>query len=152
MSHLTRATRRHTIDLRQLALGDYIILVASVILFFALLLNWWASGQNVNAFQHSWLYAVITLVFLLITIVLVTYPLFQPEFRLPPLPVATPPLLLILAFLILLSVVYELGRYVGVDNVGIAPGFGLWLAFIASLVYLLGALIKWGARLRAHSR
>jgi hypothetical protein len=44
--------------------------------------------------------------------------------------------------------VFELGRYSGVDNPTVSPGLGIWLAVLASVVYVFGAVIKWGSRLR----
>lgn len=148
MARPTRVTRYRTLDLTRLTAGDFAILGASALLFLALFVNWWANGQNVNALEHSSLYVTVSLVLLLVTVVLVIYPTLEPEFDLPPLPFATPLVLLGIGLVVLIMAVFELGRYIGVDNVGITPGIGPWLAIIASAIYLLGATVKWGSRPR----
>ncbi|HZT96692.1 MAG TPA: hypothetical protein VFB34_07625 [Chloroflexota bacterium] len=148
MGRPTRDVRRRSFDFSDLNAGDYVVLAATVVMFIALLGNWWVNGLAVNAAYHSQLYFVIELVLLLLTVVLVVYPLVHSELGLRPLPFATPPIMLAIGFLLLLTTTYELGRYTGVGVIGIGAGFGLWMAFVAAWVYLLGAVIKWGGRQR----
>jgi len=124
------------------------MLLVSIVMFFALTLNIWVRNESVNSLAHSGWYFVIMLILLLLTLVLVIYPVLETEMGLPPLPFATPPVLLATGFLILLTTTYELGRYDGVGAVTVSAGIGLWLTFICSIVYLLGALIKWAGRER----
>lgn len=147
MARPTReARRRSTAD--QISAGDYIVLVMSAVLFVALLPNWWVHGANINSLKFSQLYFVIMLVLILITLGLLVYPILQSEAHLRPLPFATPPVFLLIGFLMLLGTVYELGRYQGVVPSSVTPGFGLILALIGTIVYLGGAIIKWGSRQR----
>jgi magnesium-transporting ATPase (P-type) len=134
--------------LNRLGPGDYLMLLVSILLFLALTLNIWIRNESVNSLEHSGWYFIIMLVLILLTLVLVVYPVLETELSLPPLPFATPPVLLATGFLILLTTTYELGRYNGVGAVTVSAGIGLWLAFICSIVYLLGALIKWAGRER----
>ncbi len=127
------------------------MLLVSIVMFFALTLNIWVSNENVNSLAHSGWYFIIELILLLLTLVLVVYPVLESELSLPPLPFATPPVLLATGFLILLTTTYELGRYDGVGAVTVSAGIGLWLTFICSIVYLIGALIKWAGRERRRA-
>ncbi len=127
--------------------GDFGILIASVLLFVALIPNWWASGQSFNAVKYSVVYFVIVLVLILVTIGLILYPLMESEAGIRALPFATPPLFLSIGFLLLLITTFELGRYDGVGS-AFRAGFGLWLAEICCVVYLIAGLVKWGSRER----
>lgn len=147
MARPTRDVRRRSLNIGNLSAGDYVLLVVSFVLFLALILNWWVSGASVNAVKFSQFYFVIVLILILVTLGLIVYPLLEAEANLRPLPFATAPLLLAIGFLLLLMTTYELGRYNGIGST-VNPGFGLWLAFVCSWLYLLGALIKWGSRQR----
>lgn len=148
MARPTRDVRRRSVGLGHLAAGDFIVLLVSLLLFFALIINWWVSNASLNAVKYSQLYFVIVLILILATVGLVMYPILESEANLRPLPFATPTILLAIGFLILLMTTYELGRYEGVGLGNVGPGFGLWLAFVCSWLYLLGALVKWGSRQR----
>lgn len=148
MARPTRDVRRRSLNLNRLGAGDYIMLLVCIVMFFALTLNIWVSNESVNSLEHSAWYFTVELVLLLLTLVLVVYPVLESELSLPALPFATPPILLATGFLILLTTTYELGRYDGVEQVNLSAGIGMWLAFICSIVYLIGAVIKWASRER----
>lgn len=149
MARPTRDVRPTALNVANLNAGDGIMLVVVVLLFVALVFNWWVSGQGVNAVKFSELYFVVVLILILVTIGLIVYPMIQSEAGIRPLPFATPPVLLLVGFVILLTTTYELGRYDAVGTTTVSAGFGLWLAFVCSWLYLVGALIKWSSRERA---
>jgi hypothetical protein len=51
-----------------------------------------------------------------------------------------------LGAVLLLIFVYELGKYACFQCQGVSRGFGIWLALISSVIYLIGAVIRWGSR------
>jgi len=148
MARPTRDTRRRLVNAGELGSGDWIMLGSSLLLFIALIAGWWVSGGNDNAAWQSGWYFVFMLILILITIVLVAYPAFQSEARLPALPFNTPPVFILIGFVMFLMTFYELGRYQGVLQSTISPGFGIYLALISSALYLVGAMVKWGNRER----
>jgi len=151
MARPTRDVRRRALNVAHLDAGDWLILFASVLLFIALIVNWWVRGGSVNSAWRSEVYFVVMLLMILATIVLVAYPMLEAEMGTRPLPFATPPILILIGLVIFLSTLYELGRYEGVAQPTISPGFGVFLALICSALYLVGALIKWGSRERRLS-
>ena len=148
MARPTRDMRRPTINVGDLNSGDWIVLGASLLLFIAIIANWWVSGGSDNAAWKSGIYFILMLLMILATIFLAFYPTVRSEFNLPQLPWATPPLFILIGFIIFLATLYELGRYTGVAQATVSPGFGIYLALICSLLYLMGALVKWGSRER----
>jgi hypothetical protein len=89
---------------------------------------------------------VVVIVFFLATLFLVIYPTVAAEFGLPPLPFSTPLFFLTMGSILLLMFTYELGKYACIECQGVSRGFGIWVAWISSFVYILGAIIKWGSR------
>ncbi|HEV3310214.1 MAG TPA: hypothetical protein VG815_06835 [Chloroflexota bacterium] len=148
MARPTRDVRRRTFSVAGFSAGDWIILAATVLLFIALIVNWWTGQGSLNSVRYSQVYFVIMLVLILFTIVLVGYPMLESEARLRPLPFASPPIVILIGFVMFLATIFELGRYEGVAQTTVSPGFGIYLALICSCVYLVGALIKWGSRER----
>ncbi len=154
MARPTRDQRRQALRIGDLNSGDWIMLGASVLLFIALIANWWVANQNDNALWQSGVYFIVILVLILATIALVVYPSLQTEMNLPALPFAPPPVFIAIGFVMFLLTLYELGKYTGVFQTTVSPGFGIYLALICALIYLIGALVKWGGRerrLRASS-
>ena len=41
---------------------------------------------------------------------------------------------------------YEFGKYACFQCQGVSRGFGIWLALISAVIYLVGAVIRWGSR------
>jgi len=148
MGRPTRDIRRRALNVGDLNSGDWIMLGASTLLFIALIANWWVAGDSVNAAWRSGLYFILMLLVILATVVLAMWPLLRMESRLPALPFATPPVFIMIGFIIFLATIYELGRYTGVLHTTVSPGFGIYLAMICSVIYLIGALVKWGSRER----
>lgn len=148
MARPTRDIRRRATNIGPLESGDWLLLGSSVLLFFAVVVNWWVSGGHVNAAKFSLAYFVVMLMLIIGTIGLICYPLFQAEASLPAIPLATPPLYLVIGVVMVVASIYELGRYEGVAQPTVSPGFGLYLAIVSSLLYALGALLKWASRQR----
>jgi hypothetical protein len=90
--------------------------------------------------------AVIVIVFFLATIFLVIYPALSPDLGLPPLPFSTPVVFLTMGAILLLMFTYELGKYACIQCAGLNRGIGIWVALISSILYIVGAVIKWGSR------
>jgi magnesium-transporting ATPase (P-type) len=148
MARPTRDVRRSTLNVARLESGDWIILGSSVLLFIALIVNWWVSGGSFNSVHWSKLYFLGMLILILATIVLTAYPMLEAESGFRPLPFAIPPVFLLIGFIMFLATIYEFGRYQGVQQPTVSPGFGLYLALVCCTLYLVGALIKWGSRER----
>lgn len=148
MGRRTREPRRAALNIAELNAGDFVMLAACGVLFLALILNWWVGGDTDNAVWKSSGYFILMLLLILATVVLAIYPLLQSESSLPRLPFATPPMFIAIGFVIFLSTLYEFGRYTGVLQHTVSPGFGIYLALVCGLLYLVGALIKWGSRER----
>lgn len=149
MARPTRDVRRRTFNIGQLGSGDWVLFAATFALFIALIVNWWTGGSGaVNSVRFSEIYFVAMLILILATIALITYPVIQSEVNLRPLPFATPPIMILIGLIIFCATVYECGRYQGVAQTTVSPGFGIYLALICAVVYLVGALIKWGSRER----
>lgn len=148
--HYVRARRRGFLDLRRLEIGDYIVLLASLFTVASLFMTWFITSvpraHGEWAFTYSEVASVVVIVFFLTTIFLVLYPAAAAQMGLPPLPFATPVVLLTMGSILLLLFTYELGKYDCVLCQGVSRGFGVWVAFIAAWVYIAGALIKWGSR------
>lgn len=145
-----RVRQRRFLDLRQLTIGDYIVLLASLFTVASLFMTWFVTSlprpHGEWAFTYSEVASVVVIVFFLATIFLVLYPVIAQEMGLAPLPFATPVVFLTLGSILLLLFTYELGKYDCVLCQGVSRGFGVWVAFIAAWVYIAGAVIKWGSR------
>jgi len=150
MARPTRETRRRALNVGDLGSGDWIMLGACLLLFIALIANWWDGDAPENAVWKSGIYFTIMLILILLTVVLALYPLLRTEVKLPDLPVATPPVFILIGFVIFLFTLFELGRFEGVHQLDVSPGFGLYLALICGAIYLVGALVKWGSRERSQ--
>ncbi len=146
-----RVRRRSFIELHQITLGDYIILasaaVATISLFLPWLVNNAPGAHNEWAFTYSELAAVIIIVFFLATLFLVIYPSLSPDLGLPALPISTPLIFLAMGGLMLLLFTYELGKYDCIECQGlVSRGLGVWIGLIASIIFIVGSVIKWGSR------
>lgn len=145
-----RPRRRGFFDLRELTIGDYIILIASIFTVASLFMTWFVTTvprpHGEWAFTYSEVASVVVIVFFLATVFLVLYPILSSHLRLPPLPFATPLVFLAMGSVLLLLFTYELGKYDCVLCQGVNRGFGVWVAFIAAWVYIAGAVVKWGSR------
>jgi hypothetical protein len=146
-----RTRRRSFIDLRRITIGDYVVLFAALFSAISLFLPWFVSStttgsHNQWAFTNSEIAAVVVIVFFLATLFLVIYPAVSGELRLPPLPFSTPLIFLTMGSLLLLLFTYELGRYSCIQCTGISRGIGIFVGFIASIVFIIGSVIKWGSR------
>jgi hypothetical protein len=148
MARPTRDARRRTLNIARIESGDWIVLGASVILFIALINNWWVGNGNLNSVHYSELYFVLMLLLILLTVFLVAYPMLQAEAGLSRLPFALPPIFLLIGLAMIFATVYEFGRYQGVVQPTVSPGFGLYLALVCCVIYLVGGLVKWGSRER----
>jgi hypothetical protein len=104
------------------------------------------------AFTYSEWAAVVVILFFLATLFLVLYPAVAAELGFPPLPFASPVIFLFMGALMLLLFSYELGKYDCIQCQGTSRGIGVWVAFIAAFVYILGAIIRWGSRPAATRR
>lgn len=138
------------IDLHRITIGDWIVLAAALVTVISLFMPWFVSnlpgGHNQWAFTYSEVASVVVIVFFLATLFLVIYPALSSELGLPPLFFTTPVIFLTLGLILLLLFTYEIGKYGCVLCQGISRGFGVWVAFIAALAYIIGAIIKWGSR------
>lgn len=152
MARPTRDVRRRTGNEGSLESGDWLLLGASTLLFFAVVVNWWVTNANFNAAKFSVAYFVVMVILAIGSVALICYPFVQTRIGLPSLPVATPPLYLSVAVILILATVYELGRYEGVEQPTISPGFGLYLAIVSSVLYGFGALLKWASRERRRNQ
>lgn len=145
-----RVRRRGFLDLRRLAIGDYIVLIASLFTVASLFMTWFITSvprtHGEWAFTYSEVASVVVIVFFLATIFLVLYPAISGDIGLAPLPFATPVVFLTMGSILLLLFTYELGKYDCVLCQGVSRGFGVWVAFVSAWVYIAGAVIKWGSR------
>jgi hypothetical protein len=145
-----RPRRGGFIDLRRITLGDYMVLVAGCLTVVSLFLPWFISSvprtHGEWAFTYSEAASVVVIIFFLATVFLVLYPAIAAEMGLPPLPFSTPVVYMTLGGVLLLVFVYELGKYACFQCQGVSRGFGIWLALISSVIYLVGAVIRWGSR------
>lgn len=150
MMRSTRVRRRGFVDLRRITLGDWIILAAGIMTIASLFMTWFVTSvpnpHGEWAFTYSEVASVVVIVVFLATLFLILYPAFAEDAGFPPLPFATPLIFLGLGGLLLLVFTYELGKYDCVECQAISRGFGVWVAFIAAFVYIVGAIIKWGSR------
>jgi hypothetical protein len=145
-----RPRSRGFIDLRRITLGDYMVLAASLLTVVSLFLPWFVSSvprtHGEWAFTYSEAASVVVIVFFLATLFLVLYPAIATEMGLSPLPFSTPIVYMTLGAVLLLLFVYELGKYACFQCQGVSRGFGIWLALISAVIYLIGAVIRWGTR------
>lgn len=145
-----RARRRGIIDLRRITIGDWIVAVAGLLALVSLLLPWFSSSvprpHDEWAFTYSPVASTVVIVFFLVTLFLIIYPAISPDFGLPSLPFATPLIFFSMGAILLLMFTYQLGKYACIACQGVSRGFGVWVALISAVVYLLGAVIKWGSR------
>ncbi|HZU13142.1 MAG TPA: hypothetical protein VFB58_09920 [Chloroflexota bacterium] len=144
--------RRRGFELRRITLGDWVVLVSSLLTLVSLFLPWFVTNvQGAHdqwAFTYSEVYSVIVIVIFLATIFLVLYPVAALEFGLSPLPFSSPLLYFLLGIILLLLSVFEVGKYACIQCQGVVGGFGVYVAVFASLTYILGAVIRWGSRPR----
>lgn len=147
-----RSRRHRFIDLRRIMIGDYIVLLASLFTLISLFMPWFMTtvpgSHDQWAFTYSEVASVVVIVFFLASLFLVIYPAVSAEAGLPPLPFATPLIFLTMGSVLLLLFMYELGRYdcIQCQVGGVGRGFGIWVGLIASLIYLMGAIVRWGSR------
>ncbi|HLJ65748.1 MAG TPA: hypothetical protein VKX16_00130 [Chloroflexota bacterium] len=146
-----RPRRRSRFDLQRVTIGDYIVLVSALLTFICLFLPWFTtsltSHSDTWAFAYSEVAAVVVIIFFLVTIFLVFYPALAPDFGLTPLPFATPVVFLTMGGILLLLFTFELGKYGCVQACqGLSRGLGLWIGLIASIAYIVGAIVRWGSR------
>jgi len=144
-----RARRRSFLELQRITLGDWIVLLAGALTVASLFFPWFVSSVASStqwAFTYSEVFSVVVIVFFLATLFLVIYPALSPDLGLPPLPFSTPVIFLTMGSILLLSYMYQLGKYACIACSGTSRGFGLWLGLIASFVFIVGSAIKWGSR------
>lgn len=145
-----RPRRRGFIDLRRITIGDYMVLVGGLLTVVSLFLPWFISSvprtHGEWAFTYSEAASVVVIVFFLASVFLVLYPAIATEMGLPPMPFSTPVVYMLLGGILLLLFVYEFGKYACFQCQGVSRGFGIWLALISSVIYLIGAVIRWGSR------
>ena|SRR5579884_2046522 len=145
-----RPRRGSTMDLRRITIGDYIVLVASLLTVASLFMTWFVSNvpgsHSQWAFTYSPVAAVVVIVFFLATIFLVLYPALSPQLGLPALPFSTPVIFLLMGAILLILFVFEFGRYSCVSCQGISRGFGIYVGLIASIAFIFGAVLRWASR------
>lgn len=145
-----RVRRRSFVDLRRVTIGDWIVLAASAFTVISLFLPWF--GQSTPrphdewAFTYSEVASVVVIVFFLATLFLVVYPSLSPDLGVAPLPFSTPVVFFFMGAILLLLFTYELGKYACIACQGVSREYGVWVALIAAVVYLVGAIIKFGSR------
>lgn len=139
-------------DLSAISLGDYIIAVSGLLMVASLFMPWFVSSVPRShtewAFTYSEWISVFVIIFFLATLFLILYPVVSPELGLPPLPFATPVVFMAIGVILLLLFTYSLGRYECIVCQGTTRGFGVWVAEIFAILYIVGAIIKWGSRPR----
>ncbi len=145
-----RVRRRGFLDLRQITLGDWIILLASILTVISLFMTWFVTSvpkpHGEWAFTYSEVASVVVIVIFLATVFLIFYPALAEEAGLPPLPITTPVIFLGMGGLMILVFTYELGKYDCIQCQAVSRGFGVVVAFVAAFIYIIGAIIKWGSR------
>lgn len=145
-----RVQRRSSIDLRRVTIGDWIVLVAGLFTVVSLFLPWFVTGtprqHNEWAFTYSEVASLLVIVFFLVTVFLVLYPAVAAEFGLAPLPFSPPVLFFFMGALLVLVFTYQLGKYACIACTVSSRGYGIWIGLVASVVYLLGAIVRWGSR------
>lgn len=146
-----RPQRRGVIDLGRIAIGDWIVLFAGLLTVASLFMPWFITdvpgSHDQWAFTYSDWASVVVIVFFLATLFLVVYPSLSPELGLPPLPFSTPLIYLVMGGILLLLFVFELGKYGCIIQCqGVTRGFGVYVGLVAALVYILGAVVRWGSR------
>lgn len=137
-------------DLRRITIGDYVVLVASLLTVVSLFMTWFVSNvpgtHDQWAFTYSEVAAVVVIVFFLATLFLIAYPVVAPQFALPPLPFSTPVIFLTMGAILLLLFMFEFGKYSCILCQGVSRGFGIYMGLIASVAFIIGAIIRWGSR------
>lgn len=145
-----RVRRRAFFDLRRITIGDWIVLVAALLTLASLFMTWFTTSvpraHGEWAFTYSEVACVVVIVIFLATLFLVIYPGLSPDVGLPPLPFSTPLIFVTMGTILVLVFDYELGKYACISCQNVSRGYGVWIGFIASCVYVLGAVIKWGSR------
>lgn len=147
----SRPRRRGFIDFQTITLGDYIILAAAILSTVSLFLPWVSlsvpRSHTEWAFTYSVVASTVVIVFFLASLFLILYPAIADEMGLPPLPFSTPLIFLTMGAILWLIFTYELGKYeCAIQCVGASRNFGVLIAWVASLVFLIGSVIKWGSR------
>jgi hypothetical protein len=153
-----RSRRRGFFDARRVTLGDYLVLASGLVTLVSLFLPWFVSNTPGGpgsqwAFTYSEAASVVVIVFFLATLFLVIYPGLASTNGLPPLPFTTPLVYLCMGIVLVLLFDFQLGKYSCVlcAGTGTSRGFGIWLGLIASLVYIVGAIVRWSSRSPARS-
>lgn len=149
MMSARRQRRRGILDLHRVTIGDYIVLASSLLTLVSLFLPWFTSnlrGGDQWAFTYSEVASVVVIVLFLAVLFLVIYPAISNEIGLWPLPFATPLVFLFMGSLLVLVFTYQLGKYDCILCTGGGRGYGIWLGWIASWVFIAGAVVKWGSR------
>ncbi|GAC1442945.1 MAG: hypothetical protein NVSMB52_00730 [Chloroflexota bacterium] len=146
-----RPQRSGFIDLELITIGDYIVLAAAILTGISLFLPWVSLSQPRThsewAFTYSEIAAVVVIVFFLASVFLILYPAVASAFGVPPLPFATPLLFLAMGSLLLLIFTFQLGKYdCSIQCVGASRSIGVWVAWVASVFFIIGSIIKWGSR------
>lgn len=145
-----RVRRRGFMDLRRITIGDWIILVSSLMAVISLFMTWFTSSlprpHGEWAFTYSEWAAVVVILFFLVTVFLVFYPALSPDLGLPPLPFSPPLIFFTMGAILVLVFTYQLGKYACIQCTTVSRGFGVWVGLIATFVYILGAVIRWGSR------
>lgn len=145
-----RSRRQSFVDLRRVTIGDYIVLFAALFTMISLFLPWsnsTAPGTHSQwAFTYSEVASVVVIIFFLATLFLVIYPAVSSEMGLAPLPFSTPLIFLTMGSILLLLFSYELGKYECIQCPGLSRGIGVLVAFFLALIFIIGAIIKWGSR------
>lgn len=145
-----RVRRRSYIDLRRVSIGDWIMVAACLLAVISLFLPWFVTSiprqHNEWAFTYSEIASLIVIICFLATLFLVVYPAIAPEFGLAPLPFSPPLIFFFMGTLLLLIFTYQAGKYACIVCTTGSRGYGVWIGLIASAVYILGAIIRWGSR------
>ncbi len=147
----SRTRRGSFLELHRITIGDYVILASAIFATISLFLPWLVNNapgtKNEWAFTYSPWAAVIIIVLFLTALFLVIYPALSPDLRFPALPVSTPLIFLLMGGLMLLLFAYELGKYDCIECQGlVSRGIGVWIGLIASFIFIVGAVVKWGSR------
>lgn len=150
-----RPRRRPGFELRRITLGDWVVLVSSVLILVSLFLPWFVSNvpgaHSQWAFTYSPVFAAVVIVVFLATLFLVVYPIAAAEFGLALLPFSAPLLYFVMGIGLLLLSIFQLGKYNCLQCQGVVAGFGLYVAVFASLAYIIGAVIRWASRPRRRA-
>ena len=145
-----RVQRRSYVDLRRVTIGDWIVLIAGLFTVISLFLPWFVTGtprqHNEWAFTYSEVASLLVIVFFLVTLFRVLYTVLAADLGLAPLPFSPPVLFFFMGAVLLLMFTYQLGKYACIECTVSSRGYGIWIGWVASFIYILGAIIRWGSR------